>query len=239
MTITSIILAAGEGKRLGNLSKKVPKCLVPIFGRSLLKRNLEIFKKNKIKKIIVVGGYTLLKNNEFKSSNMVWSLFKAKSKLNGNVIISYGDIVFSSKLLKKMIKSKKSISVATDKNFLPYWKKRFKNPFQDLESLKITKNKIISIGKKIDKKSIINGQYIGLIKLNNKGCKIFKKIFYEMLNKTRLQEFKRIYFTDFLQMIIDNGYIIHPIIFKEDWIEIDTVKDAKSSYTLNRLKKIK
>ena len=98
MTITSIILAAGEGKRLGNLSKKVPKCLVPIFGRSLLKRNLEIFKKNKIKKIIVVGGYkshllrsksyTLLKNNEFKSSNMVWSLFKAKSKLNGNVIIS-------------------------------------------------------------------------------------------------------------------------------------------------------
>lgn len=249
MTVTSIILAAGEGKRLGNLTKKIPKCLVPIFGKSLLERNLEIFKRSKIKKIIVIGGYkshllksknyTLLKNNEFQSSNMLWSLFKAKSKLNGNVIISYGDIVFSSELLRRMIKSKKNISVAIDKKFLPYWKKRFKNPYQDLESLKITKSKITSIGKKINKNSIINGQYIGLIKLNKKGCKIFKKIFYNMLNKTKLKEFKRIYLTAFLQLLIDAGYKIHPITFNDDWIEIDTIKDTKSSYTLQRLKKIK
>ena len=60
MTVTSIILAAGEGKRLGNLTKKIPKCLVPIFGKSLLERNLEIFKRSKIKKIIVIGGINLI-----------------------------------------------------------------------------------------------------------------------------------------------------------------------------------
>ena len=59
-----------------------------------------------------------------------------------------------------------------------------------------------------------------------------------MLNKTKLKEFKRIYLTAFLQLLIDAGYKIHPITFNDDWIEIDTIKDTKSSYTLQRLKKL-
>ena len=60
-----------------------------------------------------------------------------------------------------------------------------------------------------------------------------------MLNKTKLKEFKRIYLTAFLQLLIDAGYKIHPITFNDDWIEIDTIKDTKKLIYSSKIKKIK
>ena len=43
--LVSIILAAGEGKRLRPLTNDKPKCLVELFGKTLLEWQLSIFKK--------------------------------------------------------------------------------------------------------------------------------------------------------------------------------------------------
>ena len=39
--LKSIILAAGEGKRLRPLTNNMPKCMVEIFGKSLLERQIQ------------------------------------------------------------------------------------------------------------------------------------------------------------------------------------------------------
>ena len=46
---------------------------------------------------------------------MLYSLFYHKHLLQGKVIISYGDIIYSKEILKKLIKSKAAISVVIDK----------------------------------------------------------------------------------------------------------------------------
>ena len=85
-----IILAAGEGKRLGQLTHQNPKCLVELFGKSLLQWQIELFKQFDINDITIVKGYleekinisnvTYFLNNNFRETNMAELSFK-KSKL--------------------------------------------------------------------------------------------------------------------------------------------------------------
>ena len=247
----AIILAAGSGKRLQKYTKKKPKCLVKIDGKTILSRQIKILERNNIKNITIVGGYlssflkrfkiNLLINKDYRKTNMVWSLFRAKKELNNDVIISYGDIVYHENILKKLMKSESDIAVAIDSNYKKYWKKRFKNPFRDLETLKIKENKISKIGKKTKSYKDIDGQYIGLIKLSKLGSRYFLNTFNKIKLENKYIQGKRIedcYLTDFLQEIIDRGQIVRPIKFREDWIEVDTINDLKNPETLKRLKKI-
>tara|TARA_B110000444_G_C18735572_1_gene545443 strand:+ start:248 stop:1009 length:762 start_codon:yes stop_codon:yes gene_type:complete len=247
----AIILAAGSGKRLKKYTKKIPKCLVKIDGKTILSRQIKILERNNIKNITIVGGYlssflkrfkiNLLINKDYRKTNMVWSLFRAKKELNNDVIISYGDIVYHENILKKLMKSKSDIAVAIDSNFKKYWKKRFKNPLRDLETLKIKENKISKIGKKTKSYKDIDGQYIGLIKLSKLGSRYFLNTFNKIKLENKYIQGKRIedcYLTDFLQEIIDRGQIVRPIKFRDDWVEVDTINDLKNPETLKRLKKI-
>ena len=42
-----IILAAGRGKRLGHYTKEIPKPLIDINGKSIIERQIELFKKKR------------------------------------------------------------------------------------------------------------------------------------------------------------------------------------------------
>jgi len=52
--MNAIILAAGQGNRLKPLTNDKPKCLVKLFGKSLLNWQLDIFQKLKINDISIV-----------------------------------------------------------------------------------------------------------------------------------------------------------------------------------------
>ena len=52
----AIIIAAGQGLRLGDLTKNLPKSLLDINGKSILERQTELLQANGITEIIVVTG---------------------------------------------------------------------------------------------------------------------------------------------------------------------------------------
>ncbi|SVE55356.1 uncharacterized protein METZ01_LOCUS508210 [marine metagenome] len=52
-----IVLAAGQGKRLGTLNNGYPKCLLKINGETLIERLLNQFSLLKIDDITIVVGY--------------------------------------------------------------------------------------------------------------------------------------------------------------------------------------
>ena len=61
-----LILAAGRGKRIKHITKKLPKCLIKINKESLLQRQIRLLHRLNIKNIIVVKGFKAKKIN-FKS----------------------------------------------------------------------------------------------------------------------------------------------------------------------------
>ena len=52
-----IILAAGMGKRLKNITKNKTKCMVEVNGMSLIERMLKILDRKDLSRIIIVTGY--------------------------------------------------------------------------------------------------------------------------------------------------------------------------------------
>jgi L-glutamine-phosphate cytidylyltransferase len=244
--LKSIILAAGEGTRLRPLTEKIPKSMVEIFGTTLLERQIDNFKKCMIEDITVVTGYKsnkinineikCIKNKNYHKTNMVETLFCANNELVGNVIISYGDIIYETKILKKLIKSKEDITIVIDKKWQRYWNKRFDNLLDDAESLKInSKGNIIEIGQKINKLNDVHGQYIGLMKFSANGIKILKKIYQESKEKSKNGKnilnpnipFEKSYMTDLLQGLIISGYLLKPLIINGGWLELDSITDYK------------
>ena len=240
----AIILAAGEGKRLYPLTKDKPKCLVELFGKSLLQWQLEIFRSLNVTDISIVKGYrgeminfpniTYFTNSKFKTTNMVETLFCAKEKLNDRVIISYGDIIFEKKVLQQLIECNENLAVVIDKNWKKLWKTRFNNPSEDAESLIIDENGYIqNIGQKTKNIDEIQGQYIGLTKFQNEGIRNIID-FYEKAKNLSFQgknllnstvSFEQSYMTDLLQGLINNNCKIMSVPINGGWLEVDSIND--------------
>ena len=249
--IKVIILAAGEGTRLRPYTLDKPKCMVEIDGKSLIDRQISVLEKAGIDEIVLVGGYKIemlkgkgsriKENSNYSKTNMVWTLFCAEDELQDDVIISYGDIVYSKKILEKLIDSKKDIAVIIDKNWEYYWKSRSDNPLDDLETLKLDHDKrITEIGKQPSSLQEIQGQYIGLIKLSKKGIEQMKDIFYQAKKSNNLlgKSPKNAYLTDLLQLLIESGVEVSSIPVDSEWVEIDTIEDMNAEITSTRLKNI-
>ncbi len=245
--LKAIILAAGEGNRLRPLTNHVPKAMVTLFGMTLLERQINTFLSCGVNDIIVIGGYKdetinlknikKYKNFDYETTNMVETLFCAKNEFSESTIISYGDIIFEKYVLEKLINSKDDFSVVIDKNWKKYWERRFDEPLNDAESLKIDKmGNIFEIGQHEDNIDKIQGQYIGLMKFQNQGLEFIKNFY----AKTKEQEqitgknpinsnlpFRKSYMTDFIQGLINNGCKIKAVPINSGWLELDNINDYK------------
>ena len=256
--MNAIILAAGEGKRLRPLTNDKPKCLVELFGKTLLEWQLSIFKKCGINDICIVTGHNsqmfrytnvdYIKNENYKTTNMMKSLFCAKERFSQSTIVSYGDIIFEKNVLKLLIQSDNDISVIIDKNWKDYWSIRSKNPLVDLESLKLdSKDNIISIGQKVKKLEEIQGQYIGLMKFSEKGVNILKDFYHECKKISEKKPntlnpnlpFEKSFMTDLLQGLINSNYQLHSVPINGGWLELDTIEDFETYQRLFRNNTIK
>jgi len=243
--LKAIILAAGEGKRLRPLTNDKPKCLIEIFGKSLLDWQIHIFHNLGITDISVVTGYKkelfskysnlkIYENNDYDSTNMVETLFCARNELNDDVIVSYGDIIYESNVLKKLISSTQEISLIVDLNFHNYWKMRFENPLDDLESLDYDSDEFLTtIGQKISSLGEIKGQYIGLMKFQKNGINLLKE-FYDLSKNASINgknslnpalPFEKSYMTDLLQGMLNSGIKIKTVPIHGGWLELDSLSD--------------
>ena len=246
--LKAVILAAGEGTRLRPYTLNRPKCLVEVGGISLLDRQLAVLATQPIRSIVVVGGYRveMLKrpdviirvNPRYAETNMVWTLFCAEEDLEGDLLLCYGDIVYSREVLEAVLASKADIAVAIDLDWESYWRARNEDPLGDAETLKLAADgRILEIGQKPKSLDEIEGQYMGLMKFSAKGTQLLKKTFYgaRSAGDLRGKRLEKAYMTDLLQAMIDLGYRLDAVPAHGGWVEVDTVSDLLSETTKRRL----
>lgn len=234
-----IVLAAGSGTRLAPYTDSKPKCMVEVLGKPILDYQLELFEKEGISDIVVVSGYkneeirrdSMVKiiNPKFASTNMVYSLFCARDHFNDDIIISYGDIIYSQSVLEKIMAAECEVSVVVDKDWLDLWSSRMENPMDDIESMRIEGGRIVELGKKVNSLDVVQGQYIGLMKIRRDFLPTMLE-FYRSLDKDALYDgksFENMYLTSFIQLLIDRFGNVSPVYINGQWVEVDTVSDLE------------
>lgn len=120
----AIILAAGMGKRLGELTKGHTKCMVKVNGETLISRLLKQLDRCKLHKIILVIGYkgnelkeyisTLqihtpieyVENDIYDKTNNIFSLFLAKDALLADdTLLFESDIILEDSIIDLLIQT--------------------------------------------------------------------------------------------------------------------------------------
>ena len=144
----AIILAAGRGSRLGNYTKELPKALVDINGKSLIQRQIDLLRKNDIRKIIVITGFNPEKFNlenvsyiedvNFDKHEQLGSLIAASSELSEDVLVIFGDILFHEKIIKQILSSDDDIAIPIDLNWTKSYEK-YDNVFKLKYGIKLNK----------------------------------------------------------------------------------------------------
>lgn len=118
----AIILAAGMGKRLGELTKDNTKCMVKVNGVCLIDRLLNQLSELNLKRIILVIGYKAEKlrkhvgdtfgnipilyiyNPIYDKTNNIYSLYLAKKELQEeDTLLIESDLIFEDTLFHKII----------------------------------------------------------------------------------------------------------------------------------------
>lgn len=246
----AIILAAGKGSRLGELTKNIPKGMLKIFDKTLIKRQIEIYQKCGIDDITIVTGYksekidysgvNYIKNQDFAITNMNESLFCASEKLTDSVIISYTDIIFEEEIIHQMLQFSGDIGIAVNLNWEKNYQGRTLHPLSEAENVLIENEKIIKIKKDISKESSNKkiGEFLGIIKLSKQGGNVLLQKYSELRKNHSgsfhmAKSFKDAYITDMLQEIIDSGQDVLPILVDGGWYEIDTQEDLEKVKSLN------
>lgn len=238
----AIVLAAGQGTRLRPLTNDQPKCMVPLAGKPLLHRQLEVLRGAGIDEIVVVGGYRaerleapglrVVLNRRYAETNMVSTLFCAESEMSRSedLVIAYGDIVYEPRVLDALLACEAPLAIAIDRQWRRYWELRMDDPLADAETLKLDDgDRIVELGRKPQDYGDIQGQYMGLIKVAGERIQAFREAYHALDRAGRYdgKDFDNMYMTSFLQNLIDTGWLARAAFTDNGWLEVDTVADLE------------
>ena len=240
----AIVIAAGEGSRMGKLTQNIPKPLVKINGKSIIERQLSILKQNGILDIIIITGpyhekfnfekIRYVRDENFLEHDQLGSLISAKKEIDGDVILLFADIIFENIILAKILESKSDISIAVDMNWERTYASRMTSSFDEADKVRFEQgnvSRIFKIMTEEDKKFEI-GEFIGLMKLSKNGSKqlvdCYEKI--QDIHKGKFHDassLEKAKLVDLLQELIENKIEINAIPITGKWCEIDTEKDLE------------
>jgi choline kinase len=238
----AIILAAGEGTRLKKYTEGLPKGMLVFQGKPLLQRQVNVLRAEGVRDISIVRGYAgdkisipgvrYYENPEYSTTNMVVSLFCAREKLVGDIIVAYADILYEPRLLRMMMDDPHDIAVAVDITWKKYWQMRYGTVLNDLESLKLQDGRIMSLGRENPELHEVDARYIGLIKFSAAGTEAMRNIWdayrgshWERPWQVSGKPLRQAYMTDMLQALIDSGQAVHAVTTENGWLEFDTNED--------------
>lgn len=118
----AIILAAGMGKRLKELTRSATKCMVKVNGETLIERTLSQLDRLGLSRIVIVAGYegqklktyvgtlpvatpiVYVDNAVYDRTNNIYSLYLARAYLaEEDTLLLESDIIFEPAVLKRLL----------------------------------------------------------------------------------------------------------------------------------------
>jgi choline kinase len=128
MSSRAVILAAGQGQRMGQLTAHRPKAMLEVGGVTLVDRQLDALRRSGIGEVTVVVGYQhevlrkhlgdrveFVQNTRFTESNSLYSLWMVRDRLASGALILNADILVSADLISLLANARAGDAVLVDR----------------------------------------------------------------------------------------------------------------------------
>jgi len=233
----SIVLAASRGNGLHELTENMPKVMLSIGGKSLLRRLVDEFKKQSINKITVVTGYksetvdvsgiNVCENTEYENSSELASLACATQAFNDKMLIMYGDLLFRGYILNDLLNSEGALVVVVDSmletthisgapDYVYCTQADDRSLFNPEVFIKhVSEQKDNKLGEP-------NGRWIGMLKVDSTGRQWVEQALEELQGKGN---FKSLTMPDLLNHLVQQGRKIHVHYINGHWLDVNSLDD--------------
>ncbi len=229
----ALILAAGDGTRLGSVTTRTPKVLLEVDGEPIIVKTLNSLKNIGISRVTIVIGFlgdNIIKylGNKWKGlridyalsdwygDGIVRSIIKAKDCTNESFLLLLGDNIFEEELLKNLSKVSGDFILPVDKDL-------------SKEGLRIRcdfEGKIIEWGNEIR-------EYNGIAMGASLCSPVVFKAYEQALRNGKVDRL------DCLPWLYENGYNVKILeVHNKRWFDIDTLEDLYMARKAQVLKEI-
>lgn len=195
MSAVGIILAAGRGIRLGDLTADIPKCLLKVGGKSLISWQVEALSNRGIDEIHVVVGYehekvmkellqnmpliiniAFIYNERWSTANNIYSLYTAREVSTNGFVLINSDDVFHSGILKILLDDPAPDSISVDD---------YKKLGDEEMKVRVVDRCLAEINKTMPPESA-DGEYIGIAKFGRDGARELFAVIEEFVHRDDL-----------------------------------------------------
>lgn len=238
----AIIMAAGKGTRLANLTNNKPKSFIEIDGNKLIEYNLDMLSKYGIKDVILITGYMseefekllsyrkgirLVLNPFFEITNVLASFWFGQEFLNDDFIYMHADTLCAREIFEDLLCHNGEIVLPVD----------FGPCDEEAMKVKLVNEEVKHINKIMSPK-FADGEFIGIAKISKNCIPTIKRISNSFMKEQKFSS----YFEVVLEEIILRDYFkVSTISTKERfWCEIDYPEDyeiAKNMFATKILDK--
>jgi phosphoenolpyruvate phosphomutase len=236
---SAIILAASRGRGMDELTRDRPKVMIPVAGRTVLRRLVDKFKAQGINDVTVVGGYhseaidvqgaTMVVNDDWENSDELVSLTCALENVAGDTVLLYGDLLFRTYILNNLMDWDADLLVVVDsspidkaqgnKNDLAYCSAPDDRAmYQQKVALERVSNDRDWNGRRPD------GRWIGMLRARGEG----RAQLLEALDQLRAEDgFGQRSVPDLINRLVENGHAPQVQYISGHWMDINNLDDLQ------------
>jgi len=245
----AIIVAAGRGRRLGQETDAIPKCMVRVAGKPILHRQLEALAAAGVDDVVIVRGYRgdriappaggppvrFVDNPAWAENNILTSLFYAEAEMAGGFVFSYSDIVFAPEHARGVVASPGPIALVVDRRWRDAYDGRTQHPVSEAELARVSEGAggpiVARVGKRLVVEAEAAGEFTGLARFTAEGASALVEVWRGALARGRTAPFgaaatlNNAYLSDGLNAVAERGVPLRPVFMDGRWREIDTEED--------------
>jgi len=252
MSDKAIIVAAGRGRRLGQNTNDIPKCMVKVGGRPILHWQLRAMAAAGIRDIVIVRGYLgeridpgttavrFIDNREWERNNILASLICAGAEFAGGFYFSYCDIVYAPSVVARLAteaENPAAASLIVDRRWADAYQGRDLHPVSEAElaAVESTPERVVQVGKGAVPAANAVSEFIGLAHFSSAGAEALAAHWQRALRDGldapfgRAKTLRQAYLTDALNAMAGAGELLRPVFIDGEWREIDTQQDLAAA----------
>jgi phosphoenolpyruvate phosphomutase len=236
---SAVILAASRGQGMDELTLDRPKVMIPVAGKTVLRRLVDKFKAQGINDITVVGGYRaeaidtqgarVVVNADWAAGSELGSLACAAEALTDDTVLLYGDLLFRTYILNNVMDWDADLLVVVDsspldealgnKNDLAYCSAPDDRAmYQQKVSLERISSETEWQGRKPD------GRWIGMLRARGPG----RSQLQQALDQLRAEPgFERMDVPDLVNRLVENGHAPQVQYISGHWMDINNLDDLQ------------
>jgi len=216
----AIIMAAGIGSRLLDITNGKPKCLISAGKETLISRMVRLLHQRNVNDITVITGYMnhlihqdlgdkvrYFDNPFYQVTNSIASLWLARKELTEDVILMNADLFLEGEILDVALSQTKDVVMLSDSTRIETADFRFV----------VDGDRILKTGNKLSNEET-DCEYVGIVRIDANFIHQFKQHLDYMISKSDFNNWWEGVLYSFIEKDID---IFHTDIKGIFWTEVD------------------